>query len=545
MLFEELICGPFSVALILGFIIFVLFYRLTTRNHDYWEKRGIPYVKPLPLFGSLLEDMTKPALNVELERYAKLGPIYGYFRTVMPSISVAEPHLIKDIFVKDFQYLMDRRRSLLGYGNNKILILMLNMAPAKYWKRIRSSVTPAFTARKIKLITQIFKDSCETLIKNMTDASKKKQVNIVKFYDAFMMDVILSSAFSTKIDSHNDPNNTFVQHSKQITTSNWNISIIIYILFPFLRKFFIFYHAKKVTDFYKDAVLRIIAERKRTGQVRHDFLELMMETVRNSEETDEKFSSTDKEDQNGITSDNNYQISSHHISKSIPAKKLSEEELVAQCMTFFVAGYPTSTSTLSYTSYLLALHPEIQEKLRQEVDKTLLENEGELNYEIVHSMKYLDCVVSESLRLSPPVPRLERIVTTDYTLGDTGIVLTKGMTLTVPIAAMHRDPKYFPDPLKFNPDRFSPEEKDKHIPYTYLPFGCGPRNCIGAKLALIMIKMCLAYIIANFRINRCSLTKDKLNFLVTLAPITQVKEIMVELERRNDSPMAKIFNGTP
>ncbi|GBM15440.1 Cytochrome P450 9e2 [Araneus ventricosus] len=329
-----------------------------------------------------------------------------------------------------------------------------------------------------------------------------------RFYDAFMMDIILSSAFSTKIDSHNDPNNEFVQHSKRITTSNWNLSIIIYLLFPSLRKLFIFNPTQKVTDFYKDAVLRIIAERKRTGQVRHDFLQLMTETVK--EGSDGKISFADIGDQNDITSNYNDQTAGHHVSKNVSEKRLSEEELVAQCVTFFVAGYPTSTSTLSYTSYLLALHPDIQEKLRQEVDRALLKNEGELNYEILHSMKYLDNVVSESLRLSPPVPKLERIVTTEYTLGDTGIVLPKGMSLSVPIAAIHRDPKYFPDPLKFNPDRFKPGERDKHVPYTYLPFGCGPRNCIGAKLALIMVKMCLTYIVANFRINRCPQTKVQL-----------------------------------
>ncbi|GBO37588.1 Cytochrome P450 3A18, partial [Araneus ventricosus] len=105
------------------------------------------------------------------------------------------------------------------------------------------------------------------------------------------------------------------------------------------------------------------------------------------------------------------------------------------------------------------------------------------------------------------IHRLERVAGEDYKLGDTGIVIPKGTTVTVPIYAMHRDPEFFPDPEKFDPDRFSPEERAKRNPYTFMPFGGGPRNCVGMRFALVEVKVCLAYVLSHFKIKRCSKTK--------------------------------------
>ncbi|GFX11724.1 cytochrome P450 3A21 [Trichonephila clavipes] len=217
---------------------------------------------------------------------------------------------------------------------------------------------------------------------------------------------------------------------------------------------------------------------------------------------------------------------------------LSLDELVAQCVIFFLAGYDTTASTLSFASYLLALNPECQEKLHDEIVEAVNNANGVLTYEAVQNMKYLDNVISETLRLLPPAVRLERQAVGDYKLGDTGITIPKGMIVTIPAYAMHRDPNYFPDPEKFDPDRFTPEERVKRDPYVYIPFGAGPRNCVGMRFALMEVKVCLAHVIATFKIRRCSKTKVPLEFLIG-AGLMQPKEITVSMEPRDDNPIVK------
>ncbi|CAL1278466.1 unnamed protein product [Larinioides sclopetarius] len=219
--------------------------------------------------------------------------------------------------------------------------------------------------------------------------------------------------------------------------------------------------------------------------------------------------------------------------------ELSIDELVAQSVIFFTAGHDTTASTLAFATYFLALDQDIQDRLRTEVDSAVEENDGELTYESIQSMKYLDNIISETLRIYPVAVRLERHTEADYKLGDTGITIPKGMLVSIPIFAIHRDPKLWPDPEKFNPERFTPEERAKRDPYSYIPFGAGPRNCVGMRFALMQIKVCLAHIISNFKISRCPQTKVPLEFNMGQQGLLQPKEIVVRLEIRPNSDLMK------
>ncbi|GBM30862.1 Cytochrome P450 3A8 [Araneus ventricosus] len=219
-------------------------------------------------------------------------------------------------------------------------------------------------------------------------------------------------------------------------------------------------------------------------------------------------------------------------------RNLTLDELVGQCVIFFLAGYDTTASTLSYISYLLALHPEIQTKLYEELRQVLQNSKGELTYEALQEMKYLDNVISESMRLYPAVTRLERMTVSDCKLGNSGITVPKGMIVTIPIYALQRDPDLFPDPEKFDPDRFTPEERAKRDTCAYMPFGAGPRNCVGMRFALMEVKVCLAYVIANFKIMRCPETKVPLEF--HLGPgLLITKHLVLKLEERTDKILLK------
>lgn len=151
---------------------------------------------------------------------------------------------------------------------------------------------------------------------------------------------------------------------------------------------------------------------------------------------------------------------------------LSFTEFVAQCFVFFVAGFETTSILMTFILYELAKDPNVQEKVRREIN-TVLKNQkdGKLNYESLNDLTYMDCIVNEVLRLYPPLINLQRVVTKDYKVPNTDCWLRKGDFVYVPLYSIQRDPDYFPNPSEFIPERFSDENLNDIKPFTFLPFG--------------------------------------------------------------------------
>ncbi|GIX86659.1 cytochrome P450 3A29 [Caerostris extrusa] len=287
----------------------------------------------------------------------------------------------------------------------------------------------------------IFSSCSKVLVDNYSKfAEKGEPVDVKKIFGAFSMDVIANSAFSTKIDSHNDPNNAFVTAARPFFQNTVPWRLALWLVFPSIVKLFSIKVASPLsTKFFADVTLNIIKERKRTGQTRNDFLQLLIEAA-DEQKAEEKVA------EKGDNILNNYEgETNEEVFKNFkPKKTLSSDELVAQCVIFFLAGFETTASALSFACYYLALNPAIQDKLFKELDETIRAENG---------MKYLDNVISETLRINPPAIRLERVASTDYKLGNTGITVPKKTCITIPVYAIHRDPKFYPEPLKFDPDR--------------------------------------------------------------------------------------------
>lgn len=153
--------------------------------------------------------------------------------------------------------------------------------------------------------------------------------------------------------------------------------------------------------------------------------------------------------------------------------------MVAQCLIFFLGGLNTVSGTACFMFHELALNPDIQDKLFAEINAVKKELNGSpLTYELISKMKYLDMVVCETLRRWCPIPFLERTCNRPYVLENTegNVELQVGDGIFVPMYALHMDEKYFPKPIKFDPERFNDENKGSIETGTYLPFGIGPRK---------------------------------------------------------------------
>ena len=177
--------------------------------------------------------------------------------------------------------------------------------------------------------------------------------------------------------------------------------------------------------------------------------------------------------------------------------RLADDEIIAQSVIFLLAGFETSTNTLAFTLFLLATNPDIQEKLRTEIKEAMASGARKPLYDVVQNIEYLDCVIKESQRVFPTAAQVNRECSEDYDLN--GINIPAGTEVWIPIYSLHRDADVWTDPEKFDPERFRGPSKDARHAFHFLPFGAGPRNCIGMRFALMEIKIALVKILMKYK----------------------------------------------
>ena len=201
-------------------------------------------------------------------------------------------------------------------------------------------------------------------------------------------------------------------------------------------------------------------------------------------------------------------VSDSELTKNRRKQEITLDDINSQAFVFFLAGFETVSTFLTFTLYELALNPQIQDRLRKEIQSV----EGKMTYDKVLGLKYLDMVVCESLRRWPPAVTTDRQVSKDFIIepvkpGEKKLLLEKGAVCWLPVFAIHNDARFYPNPEKFDPERFSEENKHKINPSVYIPFGSGPRNCIGSRFALLEGKLLLSYILKNFEVVKTGKTK--------------------------------------
>ncbi|XP_006773816.1 PREDICTED: cytochrome P450 3A12-like [Myotis davidii] len=360
----------------------------------------------------------------------------------------------------------------------------ISIAEDETWKRIRTLLSPTFTSGKLKEMFPIIGQYADGLVSNLRkEAEKGKPINLKDMFGAYSIDVIAGTSFGVNIDSLNNPQDPFVENIKKLLKLNF-LDPFIFCLSMWTTVFFSF---SRMSSLLSPPLLSFFLSLSFSlssfeisftyyfsfcFQHRVDLLQLMINS-QNSKETD-----------------------SH--------KALTDLELVAQSIIFLFAGYETTSSSLSFLMYLLATHPDVQQKLHKEIDATF-PNKATPTYDALAQMEYLDMVMNESLRLFPIAGRLERFCKKDVEIN--GVFIPKGTLVMVPSFVLHLDPTYWPEPEEFRPERFSKENKDRINPYIYTPFGSGPRNCIGMRFALMNMKIALVRVLQNFSFKPCKETQ--------------------------------------
>ncbi|KAK7590720.1 hypothetical protein V9T40_002333 [Parthenolecanium corni] len=209
----------------------------------------------------------------------------------------------------------------------------------------------------------------------------------------------------------------------------------------------------------------------------------------------------------------------------------TDSDLREEVNTFLFAGHDTVTVAASWAIYLIGSHPDVQEKIFQELNTVFGSSERPPSRADIHQLTYLDMVIKETLRLYPPVFSTLRTLSTDMTFR--GYKVPAGTTMEINIFQIHRDPKHYENPLKFDPEHFSAENSTKRHPFAFIPFSAGPRNCIGQKFAILEEKILLSTLLRRYRIE--SLQKAEDLILLPELVLTPGNGMKVRISRRLSS----------
>nr|QUF59375.1 cytochrome p450 CYP3044B8 [Brachionus angularis] len=473
---------------------------------NYFKRLNINGPTPLPIVGNFTGIIKYGLPYNDTRLIKKYGKIVGYFEGSEPIILTTDPKLLKLIMIKDFHNFTNRR--LIEAIKIETFENMVSILKDEQWKNVRAILTTVFTSGKLKSMSKLMIECSNRFSDHLKKLSDKEEyLNCRELFGGLSLDVICSCCFGFSVDSLNDPNNEVLKHVKKLFLDEIpkDPKFMLLFLFPSLLGFLLDKNIvelvpKKSINYLKNLTATIIERRKKKLEKRDDFIQIMVEHEQNIEHEQKQNEHTS---QDKITTNKQWDAKTTHLKNT-----LTIDEIFAQSIMFLFAGYETSAISLNLISYNLAMNPHIQDKLCAEIDKVLENYNGEISYESVHEMNYMNMVIDETLRMYPPSIRLDRVANEDYEYE--GIKIKKGQDVACPIFALHHDPDIYEKPDEFIPERFNDENRKLRDNSTYLPFGQGPRNCIGMRFAQLEIKLTLANILSKYNFIKCDKTPEKI-----------------------------------
>lgn len=362
----------FCLSLFCVLTILTLGYYYVKRKFSYWSDRGVPSVESKFLVGSMAGVGSKitfgeMAQNVYNELKGK-GPVGGLFMFTEPVAIITDMDLLRDVFVKDFQYFNDRGMYV-NERDDPLTAHLFSLEGAQ-WKNLRAKLSPTFTSGKMKMMHSTILTVADQFTSHLESISGEdaQEVDLRETFSQFTTDVIGNVAFGVECNSLKDPDSEFRRIGQKIIESSTTTVIrdTFTILFPRLcRLLRIKTVAPEVTKFFFDMLSDTIKYREENNVQRNDFLSLLIQIMKT-----------------GKLEGDNTELG-----------KMTFSELAAQVFLFFVAGFETSSSTMTFAFYELALNPEIQERAREEVRQVMESHGGELTYEAAMELRYIDRII--------------------------------------------------------------------------------------------------------------------------------------------------------
>lgn len=427
--------------------------------------RGYPVLGMLP---QLRSDPIRTFLDAANEYgdivHLKAGPYHGYL--------VSDPAHIKHVLQDNARNyhkspLYDRLRDGIGNG--------LLTSEDSFWLRQRRLAQPAFHRQRLVGMTEAMVDCTQRMLERWDAiAMRSGTIDLVGEMMSLTQAIIVRTMFSTDLGPAADVvNRTWPIINQRIGETFWSTKLETELPLPANLRF------RRALRELEDVVYSIIRERRQSSRDEPDLLSMFLSA--RDEETGES---------------------------------MSDKQLRDEVMTMLLAGHETTSLALSWTYYLLSAHPEVEERLADEVERV---TGGSVPvYAHVEQLTFTRMVLEESMRLYPPAWGFSRLALGDDRIADYPVA--KGSIVFVIPFVVHRRPNLWPEPERFDPERFAPGRDAARHRFAYIPFGGGPRGCIGNHFAMLEAQLIVAAIAQRYRVQLTPGQTIRAEPLITLRP---------------------------
>ncbi|XP_056639141.1 cytochrome P450 4c3-like [Diorhabda sublineata] len=469
------------VSLSFLFILFILLIIIPILHRNFVKRQSkylwnVPGPKPNPYYGNLgafigkSPDEYLQEIASTFEEYGDLVKVYkGPLQTIL---LVGNEKFVE--FLLSSSKLIDKSDE---YDNLKMWLGngLLTSTGTK-WKQRRRLITPAFHFSILENFVDVFESASDIFIKTLATQAEKKSFDIYPLVSLLTLDIISETAMGISINAQINNQSEYRAAVKEMCSliHSKNYSIVATIgsyLYPFTSNYY-----KEINTLEKLHSHTISVIRKKM---------------------EERKESDDSEEDDDIGIKKRVAFLDLLLKCTVNGQNLSVEDIREEVDTFMFEGHDTTSSAISLTLYALANNPAAQEKALDE-QKIIFGNLATARPKIgdLQNMKYLEMVIKETLRLYSSVPFFGRTASEEFEWNN--IIVPKGQQIVIFPYIIHRNPKNFPEPLKFIPERF--ETIDGTRPYTYIPFSAGPRNCIGQKFAMLEMKSTVSKVLRNYEL---------------------------------------------
>ncbi|XP_059613759.1 probable cytochrome P450 28a5 [Phlebotomus argentipes] len=484
----------------------VCLYFYFKRNHKHWVKRGIPGPKAAFIVGNLPSIFTQkrsPVYDMEeiYYKWKKEANLAGFFNMMQPQILLLKPELVKMVTVKNFQNFHDNDfADMFNKDSDPVFTKTIFMLKGAEWKERRAELAPAFTDNRVQqfvcfkcpsidilplclfqmksmflLIEEISKRLVQHLDKVVQSSGSPVVLEARTLVTKFSVDVVGNCIFRVDGGAFKDDNSEMMKIGEELMnpSGSFLISFLLIQLFPVLKGILRPRLIKSVVVEYLKKLIREVTQKRQENPTDgKDFMSFMEHL---------------------------------QINKGTPPA-----QILGHVFTFFIDGYEMSSNVLAHTLYQLAKNPEVQDKLRDELQS--LDSLESLATPNSNQCEYLHRVLLESLRINAPLPYLTKRCTKGCSLplrDDEEVFIETNTPVVIPIYIIQRDAEHFPNPEAFDPDRFVDGNAKKfQNAGIFMPFGDGPRICMGMKFAMLQVKIAVAVIIKNYSLKVDPKTRD-------------------------------------
>lgn len=417
------------------------------------------------------------AFNVGIARqygdiaYFRLGPLRVY--------QLNHPELVRQVLVEQAQKFY--KPTLLKRGSRLVLGNGLLTSDGLLWKQQRKLIQPAFRHDRLAAAYgDVISAYAGRLVSSFDDGEVR---SIDDDMGKLTLDIVVKSLFGEELSRDADEIGELLLTVAEVANERVNDGVPLPSWIPTRRNL----RERRAAARLDEIIRALIRARRQAANQREDLLSVLL-------------SAADPD----------------------TGAKMSDRQLRDEVMTLFLAGQDTTAHALTWTWYLLARHPDVEAKLLEEL-RTVLADRAPLAADLP-KLPYTEMIVREAIRLFPPAPVFARQPIEDVTVGEWEI--PKGSLITVSIYALQRDRRFFPEPEQFNPDRFAPGWEDRISRFAYLPFGGGPRVCIGNGFAMMEARLVLATVAQRCKLLLEPNTEIAPKQLVTLRPSRAVRMIV-------------------